>query len=73
MITKVTSANYDAYTLLFNQADTALKESYGEPTSEFLEVAEHYVECIRDYSLIFRDDENSNGVYMDPIAEVYDK
>jgi len=39
MITKVTSANYDAYTLLFNQADTALKESYGEPTSEFLEVA----------------------------------
>ena len=39
MITKVTSANYDAYTLLFNQADTALKESQGEPTSEFLEVS----------------------------------
>ena len=41
--------------------------------SEFLEVAEHYVEGIRDYSLFFRDDENSNGVYMDPIAEVYDE
>ena len=41
--------------------------------SEFLEVAEHYVEGIRDYNLIFRDDENSNGAYMDPIAEVYDK
>lgn len=39
MITKVTSANYDAYTLLFNQADTALKEFNGEPTTEFLEVA----------------------------------
>ena len=39
MITKVTSANYDAYTLLFNQADTALKEYNGEPTTEFLEVA----------------------------------
>ena len=31
------------------------------------------VEGIRDYNLIFRDDENSNGVYMDPIAEVYDE
>lgn len=39
MITKVTSANYDAYTLLFNQADAALKEAQGEPTSEFLEVS----------------------------------
>lgn len=38
MITKVTSANYDAYTLLFNQADAALKEYNGEPTSEFIQV-----------------------------------
>lgn len=41
--------------------------------SEFLEVAEHYVEGICDYSLFFREAENSNGVYMNPIAEVYDK
>ena len=38
MITKVTSANYDDYTLLFNQADTALKEFNGEPTGEFVEI-----------------------------------
>ena len=36
MITKVTSANYDAYTLLFNQANAALKEYNGEPTTEFV-------------------------------------
>ena len=34
---------------------------------------EDYVEGISDYSLVFRDAENSNGVYMDPINEVYDK
>ena len=38
MITKVTSANYDDYTLLFNQADAALKEYNGEPTSEFVKI-----------------------------------
>ena len=38
VITKVTSANYDDYTLLFNQADAALKEYNGEPTSEFVKI-----------------------------------
>jgi hypothetical protein len=41
--------------------------------SEFLEIAEHYVEVICDYSLIFKESESSNKVFMDIINEVYDK
>lgn len=37
---------------------------------EYLALDIESVTGIRDYNLIFRDDENSNGVYMDPIAEV---
>jgi len=41
--------------------------------SEFLEIAEHYVEGICDYSLIFKESESSNKAFMDIINEVYDK
>ena len=40
---------------------------------EFLEIAGHYVEGIRDYNLIFKESESCNEVYMDTIGEVYDK
>ena len=40
---------------------------------EFLEVAEHYVEGICNFNLIFKESESFNRVYMDTINEVYDK
>lgn len=77
MITKVTSANYDAYTLLFNQADTALKESRGEPTSEFLEVA---VDAAYDPNIQYFDENYSpvtfevpGGSYADAEAAFEDR
>ena len=41
--------------------------------SEFLEVAEHYVEGICNFNLIFKESESSNRVYRDTINEIYDK
>ena len=40
---------------------------------EFMEIGNHYVEGIRDYQLLFKESEDSNGVYIDTIDQVYEK
>lgn len=41
--------------------------------ADFLKVAGHYVEDICEYSLIFKESESSNRVYMDCVKELEDK
>ena len=38
-----------------------------------MEIGNHYVEGIRDYQLLFKESEDSNGVYIDTIDQVYKK
>ena len=40
---------------------------------DFLEIASHYVEGVKDFNLVFKESERCNNVYMDNIIEVYDR